>query len=259
MDDHSINHGIDHDVKSGANGNLRIFHRAEPRTVLVANAKGGCGKTTLASNLAAWFAGQGKRTALMDFDPQGSSAYWLKLRPESLPTISGIAAYGGISSTETRSFRHRLPRDVERVVVDSPAGLSGTDLYHRISDADLILVPILPSPIDIHSAANFIKEIQLTGSLREQNKQLLVIANRVRRNTVMFAKLNAFLTELRLPRITYTRDSQLYTRAAAQGRGIADLPGKTSADEKAHWQRIGGWIEHQLTLRNSHRQQARHL
>ena len=239
-------------------GNLRVFHRPEPRTVLVANAKGGCGKTTLASNLAAWFARQGKSTALMDFDPQGSSAHWLKLRPQEMPAISGIAAYSNVSSNETRSFRHRLPRDVERVVVDSPAGLGGTELYHRISDADLILVPILPSPIDIHSAANFIREIQLTGSLREQNKQLLVIANRVRRNTVMFSKLNAFLAELGLPRITYTRDSQLYTRAAAQGLGIADLSGKATHGEQAHWQRIGGWIEHQLTLRQSDRQHSRH-
>ncbi|MEE4662097.1 MAG: ParA family protein [Halieaceae bacterium] len=218
----------------------------------MANAKGGCGKTTLASNLAAWFACQGKSTALMDFDPQGSSAYWLKLRPETAPAIVGIAAYGGVSGNETRNFRHRLPRDAERVVVDSPAGLSGTELYHRISDADLILVPILPSPIDIHSAANFIREIQLTGRLREQNKQLLVIANRVRRNTVMFGKLNAFLAELGLPRVTYTRDSQLYTRAAAQGLGIADLSGKASEREQAHWGRIGGWIEHQLVLRQKY-------
>ena len=237
-------------------GELRVIPRAQPRTVLVANAKGGCGKTTLATNLSAWFASRDKATALMDFDPQGSSAHWLKLRPKDAAPISGIAAHGRVSSNETRSFRNRLPRHVERVVVDSPAGLTGTDLYDRISDADLILVPILPSPIDIHSAANFIREIEMTGALREQNKQLLVIANRVRRNTIMFATLNNFLAELGLPRVTYTRDSQLYTRAAAQGMAIWDLEGTHVEKEKAHWARIGSWIEHQLRLRLAHRQQS---
>jgi chromosome partitioning protein len=239
-------------------GELRVIPRVQPRTVLVANAKGGCGKTTLATNLAAWFANRGKATALMDFDPQASSTHWLKLRPRGAAAISGIAAYGRVSGNETRSFRNRLPRHVERVVVDSPAGLTGTDLHDRISDTDLILVPILPSPIDIHSAANFIREIEMTGGLREQNKQLLVIANRVRRNTIMFSKLNDFLRELGLPRVTYTRDSQLYTRAAAQGAGISDLQGSQTEAEKIHWDRIGGWIEHQLLLRQQQRQQMLH-
>ena len=235
---------------------LRVIPQVQPRTVLVANAKGGCGKTTLATNLAAWFASRGMATALMDFDPQASSSYWLKLRPESAPPISGIGAYGRVASTETRSFRNRLPRGVERVVVDSPAGLSGTELFHRVIEADLILVPILPSPIDIHSAANFVREIEMSGILREKNKQLLVIANRVRRNTVMFGKLNGFLNELGLPRVTYTRDTQLYTRAAAQGLGISDLDGKHVENEKAHWSRLGGWIEHQLSLLHRQRQQT---
>ena len=240
---------MQHDEFRGT-GPLRVIPRAQPRTVLIANAKGGCGKTTLATNLAAWFANNNQATALMDYDPQGSSAHWLKMRPENAAPIAGIAAHSRVSSTETRSFANRLPRGVERVVVDSPAGLSGTDLHHRINEADLILVPILPSPIDIHSAANFIRDIQITGCLRDSNKKLLVIANRVRRNTVMFGELNDFLLELGLPRLTYTRDSQLYTRAASQGLGIADLNNAQVEKEKGHWSRIGGWIEHQLDLRH---------
>jgi chromosome partitioning protein len=192
----------------------------------------------------------------MDFDPQGSSSFWLKQRPESAATIAGIAAHSKAAGYETRSFRNRLPRDIERVVVDSPAALTGTDLYNRISDADLILIPILPSPIDIHSAAAFVREIQITGCLRERNKQVLVIANRVRRNTVMFSKLNEFLQKLGLPRVTYTRDSQLYTRAAAQGLGISDLKSAQAQPEQEHWARIGGWIEHQLSIRHKARQQG---
>ena len=235
---------------------LRVIPQAQPRTVLVANAKGGCGKTTLATNLAAWFANQGTATALMDFDPQASSSYWLKLRPANAAPISGIAAHGRVSSTETRSFRNRLPRGVQRVVVDSPAGLSGTELFHRVIEADLILVPILPSPIDIHSAANFIREIEISGILREKTKQLLVIGNRVRRNTIMFNRLNQFLSDLGLPRVTYTRDSQLYTRSAAKGLAISDLTGSQVAAEKAHWEHIGSWIENQLKIQQLQRQLA---
>jgi len=238
-------------------GPLRIIPKVPPRTVLLANAKGGCGKTTLATNLAAWFANRGQATALMDYDPQGSSAYWLKLRQrEDVARIAGISAFTRQQANETRSFHTRLPRDVERVVIDSPAGLSGTELYHRAGDADLIIVPILPSPIDIHSAANFIRELQITGCLRERNKQLLVIANRVRRNTVMFARLNEFLQELGLPRVTYTRDSQLYTRAAAQGMGVSDLSQKEADSEREHWNRIGLWIEYQLSQRSQPREVA---
>jgi chromosome partitioning protein len=240
--------------QSGAH--LRVIPQVQPHTVLVANSKGGCGKTTLATNLAAWFANHGNSTALMDFDTQGSSTYWLKQRPEAAASIAGIAAHGKVAGNETRSFRNRLPRHIERVVVDSPAALTGTDLYNRISDADLILVPILPSPIDIHSAAGFIREIQMTGCLRERNKQVLVIANRVRSNTIMFSKLNEFLQKLGLPRVTYTRDSQLYTRAAAQGLGISDLKGARVTAEQEHWARIGGWIEQQLSLRLRAREQA---
>jgi chromosome partitioning protein len=230
-------------------GSLRVLERSRPRNILIANSKGGCGKTTLATNLAAYFSRRGRATALMDCDPQGSSSYWLKLRPQDASPITGISAASGYNAAETRNFQQRIPRGVERVIVDTPAGLSGTQLYHRISDADLIIVPILPSPIDIHSAANFIHEIQITGCLRESNKQLLVIANRAKANTVMFATLNEFLLELGLPRVTHTRDSQLYIRAAAQGLGIADLSRSRAEAEKDRWVRIGCWIENYFALR----------
>ncbi len=230
-------------------GPLRVIERTQPRTILIANSKGGCGKTTLATNLAAYFSKRGLTTALMDFDSQGSSAYWLELRPENASPITGISAFSQHNGTETRSFHNRLPRGIERVVVDSPAGLSGTQLYQCISDADLIIVPILPSPIDIHSAANFIREIEITGCLRESNKRLMVIANRVKTNTVMFEKLNEFLLELGLPSVTHIRDSQLYTRAAAQGLGITDLPRSQAKAEKDRWVRMGSWIENQFALR----------
>ncbi len=241
------------DPENRGAGPLRVIQRELPRTILVANAKGGCGKTTLATNLAAYFANSGRNTALADYDPQGSSSYWLQLRSEDARKIAGIAAHTQPGAHETRNFHNRLPRDIQRVVVDTPAGLNGTHLYNHIRDADLIVVPILPSPIDIHSAEKFIHDIQITACLRENNKKILVIANRVRKNTVMFGELNNFLRELGLPRVTYTRDSQLYTRAAAAGLGIADIGNAQAEREREHWVRIGSWIENQFATQPDHR------
>ena len=236
------------DTDLRGSGPLRVIPRTHSRSILIANAKGGCGKTTLATNLAAYFANRGRATALMDFDPQGSSAYWLKLRPQSAPPICGISAFTQPEHSQTRSFQRRLPWGIERVVMDSPAGLAGTELYNRVSEADLVVIPILPSPLDIHAAANFIRDIRLTGCLREGNKQLLAIANRVRTNTVMFRELNSFLQQLGFPGVTCIHDSQLYTRSAALGLGIADIARSEAMDEKDRWVEIGSWIENQFAI-----------
>lgn len=223
--------------------------RPQPRNVLIANAKGGCGKTTLATNLAVWFAHSGKATALMDFDSQGSTAHWLKQRSPEAAAIVGIDASRQSGGLQTRSFAMRVPRDIDRVVVDTPAGLSGNELYFHTSSADLIIVPLMPSPIDIHAGATFIKELQLSGCLRDSNKKLLVIGNRVRKNTIMFAELSDFLRQIGMPGVTFIRDSQLYTRSAARGLGIVDIASYQAREEKERWMRIGAWVEHQLGMR----------
>ena len=228
-------------------GAARVVQRPRSKFVVIANAKGGSGKSTLAINLAAYFANRGRSTALMDFDPQASSEYWLRQRPENAAPIKGVAVGSRQPTNRTDNFHNRLPREVERVVADSPAGLSGPRLYQFIRDADLIIVPILPSPIDIHATSNFIRQLQLTGFPREPGKQLLVIANRVRANTVMYAKLKRFINDLRLPWITHVRDCQLYPRIAAQGLGIADLSRSEGREEKDCWVRIGAWIESRFT------------
>jgi chromosome partitioning protein len=228
----------------------------KPRSILVANSKGGCGKTTLATNLAAFFANSGKATALVDHDTQASSSYWLKQRPEKAAAIVGIAAHTHCAAQETRSFHNRLPRGIQRVILDTPAALSGTLLYQHVSAVDLVVIPIIPSPIDIHAAENFIQEIQLSGLLREDSRQVLVVANRVRQNTVMFRQLNAYLRDLGMPRVTYIRDSQLYTRAAEQGLGICDVSGSRAAKERNHWARIGSWIENRFAT-HEYRDEAR--
>ena len=247
---------ISRDQYLKGSASLRVVECKPPKRLIVANSKGGCGKTTLASNLAAWFANQGKATALVDHDPQASSSYWLRQRPRTAAPIVGIAAYAQPGAKETRSFQSRLPRDIQRVVLDTPAALSGTMLYRVLSDADLIVVPIVPSPIDIHAAEGFLHEIHMSGLLRERSRRILVVANRARHNTVMFKHLNSYLQSLDLPRVTYIRDSQLYTRAAEVGLGLSDLKGAKSAAERDHWMRIGSWIENRFALQEFGRERA---
>ena len=122
------------------------------RHVMVMNAKGGCGKTTLATNVAAHFAQQGYKVVLADYDPQRSSLDWLEMRPEDLPKITGVAAYD--------DGLRNVPRDTEVVVIDAPARTHGSEMNELVRRAETILVPVVPSPIDMKAAAHFMAEIQ---------------------------------------------------------------------------------------------------
>lgn len=224
---------------------LRVVKTDRPRYIVVANAKGGCGKTTLTTNLASYYANTGRATALIDYDAQGSSAYWLQQRPSNKPTITGVSAHNH-DSRQLRNWMMRLPRDINRVIVDTPAGLGGTDLYDRVREADMLVLPILPSPIDIHAAARFIHDIHMTGCFRTEGKKLLVVANRIRRNTLMFDKLNRFLAQLDLPRVACIRDTQMYPQTMELGLGISDLNSQKTNRERRRWNQLGDWIEHQF-------------
>jgi chromosome partitioning protein len=121
------------------------------RHVMVMNAKGGCGKSTLATNIAAYFAGEGYKVAIADYDPQRSSLDWLDMRPEELPKIAGVPAYD-------EGLRN-VPRDTEVVVIDAPARTHGSELNELVRRAETILVPVLPSPIDLKACANFMGDL----------------------------------------------------------------------------------------------------
>jgi chromosome partitioning protein len=210
--------------------------------ILVLNAKGGCGKTTLATNLSSYYADQGRVTALLDYDPQGSSMRWLSLRDAERPAIHGIAAFQRRRDV-TRAFQMRLPVEAERVIMDVPAGVTGLGLVEYVQRVDTILLPVLPSPIDIHAAAHFIQDLLLVGKIRTSGVRLAVVANRVRENTLVFRDLERFLSTLKLPLVATLRDSQNYIRAAEQGLGIHELEkGKTAPDRK-RWAPLVEWLE----------------
>lgn len=209
--------------------------------ILVLNAKGGCGKTTIATNLAGYYAQQNKVTALLDYDPQGSSMKWLSLRDTSRPDIQGIAAYQRRRGV-TRSYQMRLSEKVDYVVVDAPAGLSGLQLLDYLNMVDTVLLPVLPSPIDIHSAAHFIQDLLLIGKVRSRGIRVGIVANRVRKNTLIFKDLEKFLDTLGLPLVSTLRDSQNYIRAAEQGLSIHELQGNRLLPEQERWAPLLEWL-----------------
>ena len=174
------------------------------KTILVVNAKGGCGKTTLSTNLASYFATNELKTVLVDFDPQQSALEWLQERnPDYYYEIQGVSPFEN---------RLRFAADVERVILDAPARVEGKQLSDLVRRADIILVPVLPSPIDMRAAAHFIKDLLMTGHIQE--KKIAVVANRVRENTLIYQQLNKFLKHLNIPFLASLRDSQNYIHAA---------------------------------------------
>ena len=211
--------------------------------IIVINTKGGCGKTTIATNLASLYASQGLATALMDYDPQGSSTRWLKLRPKDKQEIHGINAHQRQSLQSTRAWQMRIPAETERLIIDAPAGVTGEALHSFVHSVDTILIPVLPSPIDIHSATAFIKDLLLIGKVRNLGVRVGVIANRTRKNTLVYQSLERFLGSLNLPFVTSLRDTQHYVHAFERGIGIQEMWDKRVDQDKVSWVPIMNWLE----------------
>ena len=190
--------------------------------ILVLNPKGGSGKTTVATNLASYFASQGDHPLLSDNDPQGSSTRWLKKRKPEQSFIHGIAAFER-NTRMTRAWQMRVPPDAAHVVVDTPAAVMAQDMPEMTKNADAIIVPVLPSDIDIHACSRCIADLLLIAKVRRDENRIGVIANRVRRNTIIYQSLMRFLETLRIPVIATLRDSQNYVRAAEQGVGLHEM------------------------------------
>ena len=198
--------------------------------IVILNPKGGCGKTTLATNLASHYAQGGPMPSIMDCDPQGSTMRWLDKRDADRAPIHGIAAYKK-SMQATRSWQLRVPNETVTLIVDSPASLTHEDLRELTRDATSILVPVLPSSIDIHAASRCIADLLLVAKIDRRDNKLAVVANRTRQNTKSFDKLMRFLDSLGIPIIAILRDSQNYVHATEQGIGIVEMqPHKVRKD-----------------------------
>lgn len=209
--------------------------------ILVLNPKGGSGKTTIASNLAACYAAKGDRPTLMDLDPQGSSMRWLRKRPEDAPPIHGIAAFER-STTVTRSWQTRIPPECGAVIIDTPAGVDAHSLPELTRGIDAVLVPVMPSEIDIHATAKCIADLLLVAKIRRSEKRIGIIANRVRSNTRVSQSLMRFLASLDIPLVTTLRDTQSYVRSAEIGLGVYEMPRWQVQQDLAQWVEVLTWL-----------------
>lgn len=217
-------------------------NRDDLRRIVVLNPKGGCGKSTLATNLASYYALRGPLPVLLDCDPQGFSMRWLERRSKRRPPIHGIAAFKK-SMQVTRTWQLRVPNETRHVIIDSPAALEGTQIHDLIYGASNVIIPVLPSPIDIRYAARFIAELLLVSQLDRSDTKVAVVANRTRKNTKSLDQLMRFLNSLRIPVIAVLRDSQNYVEAVGRGVGVYELPHYKAKQDIEQLSKIVAWLE----------------
>jgi chromosome partitioning protein len=205
------------------------------RSILVTNAKGGCGKSTIATCLAAYFASEGYETALADYDPQQSALAWLEERPDDYPKITGFAGF----ETGLRG----ISRNTEFLVIDSPARSHGKELSELVRRAESIIVPVLPSPIDMKAAHRFIDELLDMQKVADRKARVAVVANRVRDNTLIFDELDEYLESLKAPYVATLREAQNYIRAYQRGLGIHELPPYLAWPDWEQWDPLLEWLD----------------
>ena len=219
---------------------LELAGNKKLHKVVVLNPKGGSGKTTLAFSLAGYLASTGRSVGLLDMDRQGSSTHWLRNRPDSLPKIHALPVPEGGSGSVA------VPDDVDHVVIDAPAGLSGDQLIDYTCGAHAILVPVLPSDLDIHAASRLVSQLLLKAQVSRRNGRLGIVANRVKERTVAYKQLLRFLDRLSINLVGTLRDSQNYTHAAADGRCIHEMAPSQVRRDTEQWAAITEWLESRL-------------
>jgi len=223
----------------------RVISSSQPYRLLVANAKGGSGKTTITTNLATYLANAEHGVAIIDHDPQGSSYQWGRERNPTLADVDCINGSKPQDGHHTRSFQLKVATNTNYILIDTPAGLSGVALSDYIRHCDAILIPIVPSAIDIRAATSFIKDVLLSPGYRRDPKPIAVIANRVKKNTVGYSKLEIFLRSLHIPFVATIRDTQRYVRASELGMGLYDFS-NPNPDDLKEWLPLIEWLHAQV-------------
>jgi chromosome partitioning protein len=201
--------------------------------IVVANPKGGVGKSTLSSNIAGYWARQGHAVMLGDIDVQQSAAMWLKTRPSAMPLIKPWE----IDDDKVA----KPPKGTTHVVLDTPAGLKGKRLEAALKIADLILVPLQASMFDIVPTQGFVQD--LLAHKRSDKVQVAVVGNRVKENTKAAEHLQAFLATLSVPLLGMLRDTQNYAHLAAHGLSLWDVPEGRVEKDLGQWAQITAWLD----------------
>lgn len=196
--------------------------------ILIANAKGGSGKSTVATNLAGYFAKGNNKVALHDLDRQQSSKQWLKNRPDYLPRI-----YGEDYKTDKLDW----------LITDTPAGFKGDKLEKAVKKADCILVPIQPSPFDIGATEAFINVLQAEKAVRKNKTFVGLVGLRVGSRTNAAKTLTEFMEAQDFPIVSYLRNTQNYVNAAGRGFSVFDMRPSFVTKDLAQWAPIIEWIK----------------
>ena len=203
------------------------------RAVLVANPKGGAGKTTLATNLSGYFANKGQKTTLCDLDRQQSALRWMAFRDEALPAVSGFFAGNQIVLN--------LPKEADWVVVDAPAGFQGYKLSDYVRVVDKVLVPLVPSIFDMAATEDFLNVMR--NEVRGVRNKIGIVAMRVDPRTRAAGMLEEFLSHFDLPIVGYLRNTQNYVNVAAAGATVFDPPRAKHRKDVDQWASLIEWVE----------------
>jgi len=203
-------------------------------SILIANSKGGCGKSTLSTNLAAALALAGQQVLLADADRQRSSLAWAERRPSTVASIAVADWSKGVGEA---------PKGITRLVIDGPAGLRKDDFDDLVEQADLVIMPVLPSTFDHDASVAFLEKLDSVKSIRKNRKGVAIVGNRMRDRTRAATRLDHFLTGIGHTVIARLRDSQAYSDAAASGLSIFEMKG-LRAVIREDWQPLIDYIEH---------------
>ncbi len=207
-------------------------------TTLVASSKGGCGKSTVVTQLASRWAQAGQRTVIIDADRQGSSFRWAALRPDTVPGV--LALEGG------RRSLNKLPPDTQQLLIDTPAGATGRELEMYLELADVLLVPVLPSSFDLYATLDFLAELQVIPRIRRGKLPVALVGNRLKPWTHASQDAIAELTERApFPLVAQLRDSQAYVLLSALGKGIFDYQSEQVRNHQQDWKPLLRWTKRQ--------------
>ncbi len=204
-------------------------------SILVASSKGGCGKSTISTELAAYFALAGKRSVIVDADPQRSSTRWCERRAESAHAVLPIDG-------SRRHWERRLPADTERLVIDTPAGATARQLEPWVERVDAVVVPVQPSPIDLEATADFLTELRGIEALRRGKRQVGLVGNRMKPWT---STTQSALTQIGgwpFPLVATLRDSQAYALLAGLGKSLFDYHSQAVLAQQEDWVPLFGWL-----------------
>jgi len=203
-------------------------------TILIANPKGGSGKTTLATNLAGYLAKQNQKVVMWDLDQQKSSLNWLALRSPELPSISRLGP-------ERKASKVGIGKN-DWLVLDSPAGMQGKNLSHALKLAHKIIVPVQPSVYDMAATRDFLNRLSEEKTIQRDKSFIGIVGMRVDPRTRAASTLEQFLMQYDLPIITYLRDTMVYVNAAFNGKSIFDMPFYQAEQELMQWQPLTKWV-----------------